>query len=125
MTRVAGVDSPRQGARPFAVAVAVTVVLMLLSAVVAFGWRSQLQGEGREEFDLNATEAQQLVVQRLQSAIGLLQDTQAEVDRDPSSVTGESFERAVAAALPEELPSLATVSLVERVGRGELARLTA
>lgn len=125
MTQVAGVDAPRQGARPFAVAVAVTMVLMALSAIVAVGWRSQLQGEGREEFDLAATEAQQLVVQRLQSAIGLLQDTQAEVDGDPSTVTAESFEEAVAAALPEELPSLATVSLVERVGRGGLAELTA
>ena len=91
MTQVAGVDSPRQGVRPFAVAVAVTMVLMALSAVVAVGWRSQLQGEGKEQFDLDATEAQQLVVQRLQSTIGLLQDTQAEVDGDPSTVTADSF----------------------------------
>lgn len=125
MTHVAGVDGPRRGVRPFTVAVAVTMVLMALSAMAAVGWRSQLQGEGREQFDLSATEAQQLVVQRLQSAIGLLQDTQAEVDGAPSRVTAESFEGAVAAALPEELPSLATVSLVERVGRGELDELTA
>ena len=125
MTQVAGVDSPRQGVRPFVVAVAVTMVLMALSTVVAVGWRSQLQGEGREQFDLDATEAQQLVVQRLQSTIGLLQDTQAEVDGDPATVTAESFEDAVAAALPEELPSLASVTLIERVGRGELDQLTA
>ncbi len=125
MTQAAGADPARRRARPFVVAVAVTVVLMALSAVVAVAWRRQLQGEGRETFALDATEAEQLVVQRLQNATGLLQDTRTEVDGDPSRVTAESFEDAVAGALPDELPSLATVSLVERVGRGDLARLTA
>jgi diguanylate cyclase (GGDEF)-like protein/PAS domain S-box-containing protein len=125
VTRAAGVAAARNGGRPFAVAVAVTVALMALSAAVALGWRSQLQGQGREQFDLDATEAQQLVVQQLQSTIGVLQDTEAAVDGDPSSVSAEAFERAVATALPDRLPSLATVSLVERVDRDDLGRLTA
>jgi len=125
MTQVAGVASPRTGARPFAVAVAVTVVLMLLSAVVAMAWRSQLQGEGRAQFDLEATAAQQLVVQRLLSTVGVLQATRASVGGGPSGVTAESFDQTVAAALPTELPSLASVALVERVAEDDISRLTA
>ena len=125
MTRVAGVASPRQGARPFTVAVAVTVVLMALSVVAALGWRSQLQGDGREQFDLDATAAQQVVAQRLQSTVNVLQATRSTVDGDPSSVTADAFDQTVAAALSAELPSLASVALVERVAEEDIDQLQA
>lgn len=124
MTHAAGVEPPGRGARPVAVAVAVTAVLIVLSLLVAVGWRSRLQGEGRAQFAVDSTEAQQLVVERLQNAIGLLQETRSAVD-DPATVTAEDFERAVAAALPTQLPSLATVALVERTAEADLDRLTA
>ncbi|MET0158825.1 MAG: hypothetical protein ABW279_05005, partial [Acidimicrobiales bacterium] len=125
MTHVAGVASPRQGARPFTVAVAVTVVLMALSVVAALGWRSQLQGDGREQFDLDATAAQQVVAQRLQSTVNVLQATRSTVDGDPSSVTADAFDQTVAAALSAELPSLASVALVERVAEEDIEQLQA
>jgi len=125
MTHVAGVASPRQGARPFTVAVAVTVVLMALSVVAALGWRSQLQGDGREQFDVDATAAQQLVAQRLLSTVDVLQRTRTEVDGNPSALTAESFGETVAAALPAELSSLASVALVERVAEGDIDQLEA
>ena len=125
MTRVAGVASPRQGARPFTVAVAVTVVLMALSVVAALGWRSQLQCDGREQFDLDATAAQQVVAQRLQSTVNVLQATRSTVDGDPSSVTADAFDQTVAAALSAELPSLASVALVERVAEEDIDQLQA
>ena len=125
MTHVAGVASPRQGARPFTVAVAVTVVLMALSVVAALGWRSQLQGDGREQFDLDATAAQQVVAQRLQSTVNVLQATRSTVDGDPSSVTADAFDQTVAAALSAELPSLASVALVERVAEEDIDQLQA
>jgi diguanylate cyclase (GGDEF)-like protein/PAS domain S-box-containing protein len=125
MTHVAGVASPRQGARPFTVAVAVTVVLIALSAVAALGWRSQLQGEGREQFDVDATAAQQRVAQRMLSTVNILQDTRSTVDGDPSSVTADAFDEAVAADLATESPSLASVALVERVAEEDIGQLQA
>lgn len=125
MTHVAGVASPRQGARPFTVAVSVTVVFIALSAVVALGWRSQLQGDGREQFDVDATAAQQLVAQRLLSTVNVLQATRSAVDRNPSAVSADSFDETVATALSTELPSLASVALVERVAEDDIAQLEA
>ena len=126
MTHVAGVASPRQGARPFTVAVAVTVVLMALSVVAALGWRSQLQGDGREQFDLDATAAQQLVAQRLQSTVDVLQAHPDRRRRRPvGRHRGGPSDETVAAALPAELPSLASVALVERVAEGDIAQLQA
>jgi len=106
--------------RPSAVALGVTLGLIALSLVIALSWRARLQADGREQFDVDATRAEQLVVERLQSAIATVQDTRAAVDGD-RPVTAGSFEQTVAAALPDQLPSLATVTLVERVPERELA----
>ena len=125
MTHVAGVASPRQGARPFTVAVAVTVVFMILSAVAALGWRSQLQGKGREQFAVDATAAQQVVAQSLLSTVDVLQNTRTTVDGDPSALTSEAFDETVSAALPADLSSLASVALVERVAEGDINQLQA
>ncbi len=125
MTHVAGVASPRQGARPFTVAVAVTVVFMILSAVAALGWRSQLQGKGREQFAVDATAAQQVVAQSLLSTVDVLQNTRTTVDGNPSALTSEAFDETVSAALPPDLSSLASVALVERVAEGDINQLQA
>jgi diguanylate cyclase (GGDEF)-like protein/PAS domain S-box-containing protein len=85
---------------------------MALSIVVALTWRSRLQGEGRDQFDVDSTQVEQMVVQRLQSAVGLVVETRASVE-DDDSLTAESFELNVARALPDRLPSLVTVSLIE------------
>ncbi len=121
MARAAGV-TPRS--RPFAVAATVTLVLMLLSAAVAVGWRARMQDEGREEFELDATRAEQLVVERMQSATDVLQEARAEVQGD-GPVTADAFENTVAAALPTQLPSLASVTLVERMDEADLAAFEA
>jgi diguanylate cyclase (GGDEF)-like protein/PAS domain S-box-containing protein len=116
MARVAGVHQPPKPkrARPFAVAVAVTLVLMAVSAAVAIGWRGQLQGEGRNEFGVQATEAELLVRTQLQTTRDLLEATRTSVS-DGTDVEAKQFEDTVAAALPDSLPSLATVTLVEQV----------
>jgi len=125
MTRAAGVDQPpkTERARPVAVAVCVTLLFMGLSAVAAVGWRGQLAGEGRDEFDLAATEARQLVNQQLQSARDVLEATRAGVG--DGRVDAERFGATVAEALPETLPSLATVTLVEQVPEGRIESLEA
>src|SRR4029453_9214487 len=97
MAHAAGVTGPRR-ARPFVVALGVTASLMALSLVVALVWRSRLQGAGREQFELDATQVEQVVVQRLQSAIDLVRDTRGPVTTEP--VDAETFERMVAEHLP-------------------------
>ncbi|HYF46778.1 MAG TPA: diguanylate cyclase, partial [Acidimicrobiales bacterium] len=105
------------------VAVCVTLLFMAVSAVAALGWRSQLAGEGRDEFDVDATEARQLVNQQLQSARDVLEATRADVGE--GRVTAERFGDTVAEALPETLSSLATVTMVEQVPEGRVASLEA
>jgi diguanylate cyclase (GGDEF)-like protein/PAS domain S-box-containing protein len=122
MAHAAGLTGPRR-ARPFVVALGVTASLMALSLVVALVWRSRLQGAGREQFELDATQVEQVVVQRLQSAIDLVRDTRGSVTTEP--VDAETFERMVAETLPVQLPSLVTVSMVEAVGRDDLAAFQA
>ena len=124
MTHAAGVESPTtpKRARPFAVAVAVTLALMVLSAIVAVGWRSQLQGEGREEFDISASQAELLIQHRLQDATNLVTTTGASF-RNPDRLDAEAFEETVAGALPQDDLALATVALVERVAPDAAAGL--
>jgi diguanylate cyclase (GGDEF)-like protein/PAS domain S-box-containing protein len=116
MTHAAGVEPPTtpKRARPFAVAVSVTLALMVLSAIVAVGWRSQLQGEAREEFDISASQAEILINNRLQDAVTLVTTTGSSF-RSPDRLDAESFEETVAGALPENGQALATVALVEQV----------
>jgi diguanylate cyclase (GGDEF)-like protein/PAS domain S-box-containing protein len=117
MTRAAGV-TPRS--RPFAVAATVTLVLILLSAAIAVGWRTRMQDEGRETFAVDATRAEQQVVERLQSATEVLLAARAEVQGE-EAVTSDSFQAAVAAVLPGDLTSLQSVAVVERMDEADLA----
>jgi diguanylate cyclase (GGDEF)-like protein/PAS domain S-box-containing protein len=95
---------------------------MVLSTVVALGWRSQLQGEGREEFDISAQQAQLLIGARLQDATNLVTTTRSSF-RSPERLDAESFGETVAGALPEDVQALATVALVERVDADGAAAL--
>src|SRR5690349_731990 len=116
MTHAAGVGTPNRPprARPFAVAVGVTLVFMGLSAVVALGWRNQLQGEGREEFDIAAQQAELLISTRLQDTSALVDTTRSSF-ANPNRLEADEFEATVAAALPEDVQALATVAVVEQV----------
>lgn len=123
MAHAAGGRRP-PAARPAVVALVVAAVLVGLSVLAAVGWRARTTDDGRQAFLVDAATAQQVVVDRLQLAVGVLGRTQGVV-AEPDATDASDFERGVAAALPEELASVASVALVESVPRGELDELIA
>jgi diguanylate cyclase (GGDEF)-like protein/PAS domain S-box-containing protein len=106
------------------VAAAVAAAFLVLSAVVALSWRARLQREGREDFQIASSQAEQFVIDRMRDAVTVLQDTRASVSGD-QPVTAGSFEDTVAGALPDQSLAMVTVTLVEPVERSEVAAFEA